>query len=115
MTAAVLAVDGGNSKTDVALIDSDGTLLGLSRGPGSCHQNIGVDATMQVLSELVAIAAAEAGLDPNGPVARHGAFYLAGADLPVEIAMLEKRLTDIGWATDVVVDNDTFALLRAGT
>jgi N-acetylglucosamine kinase-like BadF-type ATPase len=61
MTAAVLAVDGGNSKTDVALIGIDGTLLGLSRGPGSCHQNIGVEATMQVLSELVAVAAAEAG------------------------------------------------------
>jgi N-acetylglucosamine kinase-like BadF-type ATPase len=115
MTAAVLAVDGGNSKTDVALIGIDGTLLGLSRGPGSCHQNIGVEATMRVLSDLVAVAAVEAGLDPAGPVARHGAFYLAGADLPVEIAMLEKRLTDVGWATDVVVDNDTFALLRAGT
>jgi N-acetylglucosamine kinase-like BadF-type ATPase len=93
----------------VALIGIDGTLLGLSRGPGSCHQNIGVEATMRVLSDLVAVAAVEAGLDPAGPVARHGAFYLAGADLPVEIAMLEKRLTD------VVVDNDTFALLRAGT
>ena len=115
MTAAVLAVDGGNSKTDVALIGTDGTLLGLSRGPGSCHQSIGVEATMRVLAELVAVAAAEAGLDPAGPVARHGAFYLAGADLPVEIAMLEKRLTDMAWTTDVVVDNDTFALLRAGT
>ena len=91
MTAAVLAVDGGNSKTDVALIGSDGTLLGLSRGPGSCHQNIGVEATMQVLSELVAIAAAEAGLGPDRLRWRGTApFYLAGADLPVEIAMLDE-------------------------
>ena len=31
---AVLAVDGGNSKTDVALVAADGTLLGSARGPG---------------------------------------------------------------------------------
>ena len=31
---AVLAVDGGNSKTDVALVAADGTLLGTARGPG---------------------------------------------------------------------------------
>ncbi len=43
-----------------------------------------------VLAELVAGAAAEAGLDPAGPVAGHGAFYLAGADLPVEVAMLRE-------------------------
>ena len=53
MTAAVLAVDGGNSKTDVALIGIDGALLGLSRGPGSCHQSIGVEATMRVLAGVL--------------------------------------------------------------
>jgi N-acetylglucosamine kinase-like BadF-type ATPase len=31
---AVLAVDGGNSKTDVALVAADGSLLGTGRGGG---------------------------------------------------------------------------------
>ena len=30
---AVLAVDGGNSKTDVALVAADGSLLGTAREP----------------------------------------------------------------------------------
>jgi len=30
----VLAIDGGNSKTDVALVAGDGTLLASARGPG---------------------------------------------------------------------------------
>ena len=32
---AVLAIDGGNSKTDVALVARDGTLLASARGPGT--------------------------------------------------------------------------------
>jgi N-acetylglucosamine kinase-like BadF-type ATPase len=115
VTAAVLAVDGGNSKTDVALVGVDGRLLGYSRGPGSCHQVIGVEATMAVLSDLIRRTAVEAGLDPDAPVAERGGFYLAGADLPVEIDMLRSRIAATGWAGEVVVENDTFALLRAGT
>jgi len=113
--AAVLAVDGGNSKTDVALVGDDGSVLGYARGPGSCHQTIGLAATMEVLTALVGRAAAEAGLDATGPVARCGSFYLAGADLPVEVSMLRESLVAAGWAAEVTVDNDTFALLRAGS
>ena len=115
MTAAVLAVDGGNSKTDVALIAADGALLGHARGPGSCHQIIGIEAAMRVHADLVSHAAQEAGLPSTGPVAERGAFYLAGADLPVEIDLLHGRLAATGWTSDVVVDNDTFALLRTGS
>ena len=41
--AAVLAIDGGNSKTDVALIGWDGTVLAALRGPGASHEAHGVD------------------------------------------------------------------------
>lgn len=113
---SVLAVDGGNSKTDVLLVAADGTVLARARGGGSCHQSVGMATTMSVIGELVARVAADAGLDPAaGPVAEHGAFYLAGADLPAETAALRDRIDAAGWARRVVVDNDTFALLRAGT
>ena len=112
----VLAVDGGNSKTDVVLVAADGELLARARGAGSCHQSVGPATSMSVIGELVARVAVAAGLDPAaGPVAEHGAFYLAGADLPAETAMLRDRVAAAGWARRVVVDNDTFALLRAGT
>jgi len=114
VTAAVLAVDGGNSKTDVALVAPDGTLLGYVRGPGSCHQVIGLDSTVRVLTDCVLAAADEAGIS-GLPVAQHGAFYLAGADYPAERAMLQSLVLEQGWVRDLELDNDAFALLRAGT
>jgi N-acetylglucosamine kinase-like BadF-type ATPase len=114
VTAAVLAVDGGNSKTDVALVGHDGALLGYARGPGSNHQVVGVDAMVRVLVDCVLAAAEEAGVTAQ-PVAEQGAFYLAGADYPAERDMLLDRVSDQGWVRDLDLDNDAFALLRAGT
>ena len=114
VTAAVLAVDGGNSKTDVALVGDDGTLLGYARGSGSNHQVIGLDATVEVLTDCVSAAAGEAGVDGR-PIAQLGAFYVAGADYPAERDMLRNRVWDEGWVSDLDLDNDGFALLRAGT
>ncbi len=113
--AAVLAVDGGNSKTDAALIGADGSLLAFARGPGSCHQVIGIEATMTILRDLVTTLAHHAGIDAGRTVADHGGFYLAGADLPAEIELLRGRIEAEGWSSSVAVDNDTFALLRVGT
>ena len=114
MIAAVLAVDAGNSKTDVALLGHDGTLLGYARGPGSNHQANGVDAAIEVLSDCVWDAVQEAGISST-PIAQRGAFYLAGADYPSERQMLRERVSDQGWIHDLDLDNDGFALMRAGT
>jgi N-acetylglucosamine kinase-like BadF-type ATPase len=115
MTAAVLAIDGGNTKTDVCLLSAEGRLLGYARGPGSNHQNIGMDAAFGVLSRLVVEAAAEAKINRRSTLAQHGSVYLAGADFPREIQMLQQRVSAAGWATEISLDNDTFALLRAGS
>jgi N-acetylglucosamine kinase-like BadF-type ATPase len=112
--AAVLAVDGGNSKTDVALVGHDGTLLGYARGPGSNHQVVGPDEALTVLTDCVAAAAEEARIAGRA-VAQLGAFYLAGADYSAERDMLLNRVADHGWVSDLNLDNDAFALLRAGT
>jgi N-acetylglucosamine kinase-like BadF-type ATPase len=115
VTAAVLAIDGGNSKTDVCLLSASGQLLGYARGAGSNHQLVGLDAAFSVLAGLVSEAAAEAGLDAGTCPAQHAAVYLAGADFPREVEMLLGRVSLAGWAAEVSLDNDTFALLRAGT
>jgi N-acetylglucosamine kinase-like BadF-type ATPase len=114
MPAAVLAIDGGNSKTDVALVGPDGSLLASVRGGPSNHQGIGVDRATQELTNLVREAAALAGLPAAGPVAAHTTACLAGADLPVEEEDLGRLVQSLGWSASSTVVNDTFAVLRAG-
>ena len=112
--AAVLAIDGGNSKTDVALIGADGAVLGVSRGGNSNHQGIGIDGTVRVLTDLVRAAAQRAGLPADGVVAQHTSACLAGADLASEEADLNQLVQSLGWSVTSSVLNDTFAVLRAG-
>jgi N-acetylglucosamine kinase-like BadF-type ATPase len=110
----VLAVDGGNSKTDVALLDGHGRLLAAVRGPTTSHQQVGADAGMQRLAARVAEASTAAGLrgDDRADV---GVYCLAGADTPGDLRALTSRLADQGFARTDLLRNDTFAALRAGT
>lgn len=111
---AVLAIDGGNSKTDVMLVAADGSLLAWVRGGGSNHQTAGRARALAVQSALVAQAAAQAGLTPGQPVAVHTSACLAGADLADEEAELAAVLGAQGWSQATTVVNDTLAVLRAG-
>jgi N-acetylglucosamine kinase-like BadF-type ATPase len=112
--AAVLAIDGGNSKTDVALVAADGSLLALARGGASNHQAVGRDAALATLTSLVRDVAAQAGLAARAPVAGHTSACLAGADLADEEAELTATIGAQGWSDTATVVNDTFAVLRAG-
>jgi N-acetylglucosamine kinase-like BadF-type ATPase len=114
--AAVLAVDGGNSKTDLALIAEDGTVLALVRGPLSSPQHLGVEGCLGVLEGLLADAIRDARLgDDAGKVAEVATLLLAGVDFPAEEDAVREAVERRGWAKQVYVDNDTFAVLRAGT
>jgi N-acetylglucosamine kinase-like BadF-type ATPase len=108
---AVLAVDGGNSKTDLALVAADGSLLSLVRGPLSSPQHLGVDGCLDVLDRLLGEALGR----HNGKVADVATLLLAGVDFPAEEEAVRKAVEERGWARNVHVDNDTFAVLRAGT
>ena len=113
---AVLAVDGGNSKTDLALVEADGSVLALVRGPLSSPQHLGVDGCLTVVERLLAEAVHEAGLDDHtGQIAQVATLLMAGVDFPAEEDALRSAVEQRGWAPDVHVDNDTFAVLRAGT
>ncbi|MCS0638586.1 ATPase [Streptomyces sp. LP05-1] len=109
----MLAVDAGNSKTDVAVVGADGTLLGSARGGGFQPPVVGVAAAMEVLAAAVAAAWAATGL-PGPPYAARVSACLANADLPVEEAELTEAVAARGWGGAVRVRNDTFAVLRAG-
>ena len=113
MTGVVLAVDGGNSKTDLALVGADGRLLGFARGPQSSPHHIGEDGCMRVLADLLEEARARAGLD--GGLAEVAMLCMAGVDFPREEERLAELVSGRNWATRTSVVNDTFAVLRAGT
>lgn len=114
MRQLFVAIDGGNSKTDVVIGSSSGAVLGTARGPGSSPHHLGVPGTMRLLDSLILAARDQAGLPP-ATVLQRAEVYLAGADLPTEVDLLHKAATEAGWALECRVDNDTFALLRAGT
>jgi N-acetylglucosamine kinase-like BadF-type ATPase len=59
--ATILAVDGGNSKADVALVGADGTLLAAVRGPTISHQATSLGEGARRLGRLVAAARAGTG------------------------------------------------------
>jgi N-acetylglucosamine kinase-like BadF-type ATPase len=117
--AAVLAIDGGNSKTDMALIGWDGTVLAALRGPGASHEDFGIDGALSRLADMIQMVAEKAGLDGAGlngagVIAPHISACLAGADLPEEEAALTAALLSGGWSESAVAMNDTFAVLRGG-
>ncbi|WP_237321605.1 N-acetylglucosamine kinase [Streptomyces sp. JJ36] len=118
-----LAVDAGNSKTDVAVVSADGTVLGTARGGGFQPPAVGVPAAVGALARTVARAVVAAGggrerFGPGGetdrPLVAEVSACLANADLPPEERELGTALTRLGWGHATRVRNDTFAILRAG-
>jgi N-acetylglucosamine kinase-like BadF-type ATPase len=115
--AAVLAVDSGGSKTDVALLRRDGSVLGAARVAGDHSQWLPSESSdLVAISKAIGQAADRAGLAADRrPLADVGSFCLAGADLPSDDRRLLRWIRRNGWVEDPILRNDTFAVLRAGT
>jgi len=108
--AIVIAVDGGGSKTDALALDLDGTVLATARGTTSSPHIVGVAESVRVIDGLVNELLEQTGPRPIAA----SAVYVSGVDLPAEVDEFRAAITDRLWS-DAVVDNDLFALLRAGT
>jgi len=105
----VLGVDGGNSKTDVVLASAEGEPLAYVRGPGSNAHARGLYAgAVDIVSATVDRLSLDAPAD-------RAVLFMCGADLPADIEGLSEEVAARGWAAESHVDNDTFALLHAGT
>jgi N-acetylglucosamine kinase-like BadF-type ATPase len=110
---SVIAVDGGNSKTDLALIAADGTLLASVRGPGMPSRLS--DENVQIIADLLKSAVdAAGGTAELANIAEDTVACVANVDLPDEERLLERMLAAQGWTKTTLVANDTFAVLRAG-
>ena len=81
-------------------------MLGFARGPLSHPHHIGVRASADVIDALAAEVGAPADL---------AVLLLAGLDFPDEEEAYRTEAEQRGWAAKVVVGNDTFAVLRAGS
>jgi N-acetylglucosamine kinase-like BadF-type ATPase len=105
----VVAVDGGGSKTDVVALNLDGTVVGRARGLGSSPHFIGVEPSVDRINGLVREAV------QGRPIAQAN-VYLSGLDLPSEVSAYRDALGRVDWFGESgVVENDLYALLRAGT
>lgn len=108
----VVAIDGGGSKTHVVVLGVDGSVLAEEAGPGASPHLIGLAASVRVIDETVTGALSAV---PDARVV-HAGIYLSGLDLPPEITAFTAAVRELAWVPDsLVVDNDLFALLRAGT
>jgi len=110
--AVVLGIDGGNSKVDLCVADSDGKVLGALRGGSVSHQAVGLDAGMARLAEFATRVRTESGVsgEPDLVVAT-----VAGADYPEDVRLLEGSMSALHLGRDLIVLNDTFGALRAGS
>jgi N-acetylglucosamine kinase-like BadF-type ATPase len=113
---AILAVDGGGSKIDAALLRRDGTLLGAARLLSEKYREIGDDDYLAQVVGAVEAASRDAGIEPSSrPVADLGVYCLAGADLPTDDRRIARWLRSARISAADLVGNDTFAVLRAGS
>ena len=114
VTAAVLAIDGGNSKTDVCLVSAEGYYSGMRVGRAPTTRTSGSTPPSMCLPVWSA----------KQPPRLESTLALRSLSTPRStwpapispgVEMLHQRASSTGWAAEVTLDNDTFALLRAGT
>jgi N-acetylglucosamine kinase-like BadF-type ATPase len=110
----ILAVDGGNSKTDVALATADGEVLAHAQSGPFTPQATGVPHAIDTVAKAVGEIRTRLSLPEDAPLARHLSAFVAGADLPQEEEALAEAFAARGWTETAEVGNDTFAVLRAG-
>lgn len=106
----VIAVDGGGSKTDAVALELDGTVIAEARGTTSSPHMIGMRESADLVSALIGRLREQTGARPIAAAN----LYLSGLDLPSEIGAFRAGIGGTPWA-DATIDNDLFALLRAGT
>ena len=111
MVDVVVVADGGGTKTDVAAIGMDGSVLARSRVGAFQPDSVGIP---QATSELdAAVRSVLARIDE--PRVALAGVYFSGLDFPFEINAFHAELDRCDWAGRLTADNDTFALMRAGT
>jgi N-acetylglucosamine kinase-like BadF-type ATPase len=111
---AVLAIDGGNTKSVAVVACTDGTVLG--HAVGGCGDIYNAPSEEEALATIAATtktALATAGVEPADVVAAAGS--LAGADWPEDFELFEREVPRrVGLSCPIAVVNDGLGPLRLG-
>ncbi len=113
MADVVLGIDGGATKTDVAVATLDGQVVGRAIVGGSNWEVVGLEAMAATLRSGCDEALASAGLIPS--YVRASAFCLAGCDWDRDHSRIDSHLAELGLSGHRVLVTDARAALRAGT
>jgi N-acetylglucosamine kinase-like BadF-type ATPase len=110
----ILGVDGGNTKTIALVARIDGTIVGAGRAQSSdIYMSPSIEFAFSQLQSAVNAALRDTHVSAQSLVA--GAFSLAGADWPEDIAFLQATVNRFGFGQRTVVVNDAIGALRAGS
>ncbi len=110
----LLGIDGGGSRTRVAIADASGAVLGKGQAGSSNHQSVGFAAATQALHEAIRAARMDAGIDAHTPFDA-ACFGLAGAGRPDDQMRFTAWAAEYGIATNVRCVSDAEIILAAGT
>jgi N-acetylglucosamine kinase-like BadF-type ATPase len=113
MERFVVGVDGGTTKTIALVSDLQGHILGAARAGGTNCVGTVVEGPMAVVAGAIRQALDRAGVTVDQVAV--AVCCLAGADWPEDHVARQQALQAHSIARRVVVKNDTFAGLRAGT
>lgn len=107
-----MAIDGGGTKTHLAIFDTEGRCLYQGIGPGSNHQSAEINHVIGVLRQMIgsALAACSLGLKDFS----YAHLGLSGADLPEDFRLLEAACKSVLGELPFSVDNDAWLVLRSG-
>lgn len=107
----VLAADGGNSKTIVAIADTDGHVLAVAKGGNTDIYNGAPEKALAEFGRIANEAITKAGV--MGVDIAAGALSVAGADWPEDFTLLETELQQqAGLTATPLVINDALGCLR---
>ena len=116
MKKYVIGVDGGNTKTDYFLFDTDGNFIDHIKDGTCSHEHVGYDGAEQILNAKINELTSRNHISDADIEA--GAFGLAGIDIKPqlnEFIGIMERMKSNSRLKKYAVDNDSFLGIFAGT
>ncbi|HLI50575.1 MAG TPA: BadF/BadG/BcrA/BcrD ATPase family protein, partial [Thermomicrobiaceae bacterium] len=107
-------IDGGGSKTRALLADPSGEVIGVGSAGSSNQYAVGLAPAIEALLSAIAMAEADAGVEPIGLYAA-ATLGLAGVDRPGDERIFLDWLAEQRIAERYSVVNDAELILAAGT
>jgi N-acetylglucosamine kinase-like BadF-type ATPase len=108
----VLAVDGGGSKTHLAICDETGAVLGAATAGPSNWETVGLRGAADTIGDAIEKALAASGVRRDQ--IESAAFGLAGVDWPSDVDRLTTALAALRLSCPTTIVNDSYIALRAG-